>query len=62
MIVKARQSFQFLKQMNWFIRNNETLSKFRYWILLYQVTKNQPVKANFMLTLQATLIRHRILN
>lgn len=62
MIVKARQSFQFLKQMNWFIRNNEALSKFRYWILLYQVTKNQPVKANFMSTLQATLIRHRILN
>ena len=62
MIVKARQSFQFLKQINWFIRNNEALSKFRYWILLYRFTKNQPVKTNFMLTLQATLIRHRILN
>ena len=33
MVVEARQSFQFFKQMTWFLRNNGALSKYRSWIL-----------------------------
>ena len=60
MVVGARQSFQFLRQITWFLGNNRTLSKFRYRILhnlINQVIKNHSVKANFKLTTQATLTK-----
>ena len=33
MVVGARQSFQFFRQVIWFLGNYRTLSKFKYWIL-----------------------------
>ena len=33
MIVGARQSFQFFRQITWFLGNNRALSRFRYRIL-----------------------------
>ena len=33
MVVGARQSFKFFRQIAWFLGNNRTLSKFRYPIL-----------------------------
>ena len=64
MVVGARQSFQFFRQITWFLRNNRALSYFRYQILhnlisTMKLKKSQSVKANFKLTTQATL---RILN
>ena len=61
MVVGARQSFQFFRQITWFLGNNRALSKFRYRILynLIRITKllkNHSVKANFKLTTRATLI------
>ena len=32
-VVGARQSFQFFRQITWFLRNKSGLSKFTYWIL-----------------------------
>ena len=39
--VGARQSFQFFRQIAWFLGNNRALSKFRYRILynLISITK-----------------------
>ena len=53
MVVRARQSIQFSRQITWFLGNNRALSKFRYQIL--HNYKNQSVKANFKLTTRATL-------
>ena len=59
MVVEACQSFQFFRQTTWFLRNNRTLSKFRYRILhnkkILHYKKNQFVKASFELTTRATL-------
>ena len=33
MVVEARQSFQFFRQKIWFLGNNRSVLKFRYWIL-----------------------------
>ena len=33
MVVGARQSFQFFRQITWFLGNNRALSKFKYRIL-----------------------------
>ena len=33
MVVGARQIFQFLRQLTWFLVNNKVISKFRYEIL-----------------------------
>ena len=33
MVVGAHQSFQFFRQITWFLRNKRVLSKFNYWIL-----------------------------
>ena len=33
MIVGARQSFQFFRQITWFLGNKKALPKFKYWIL-----------------------------
>ena len=53
MVVGARQSFQFFRQMTLVLGNNRALSKFRYQILLnlISIIKNQSVKANFKLKL-----------
>ena len=32
-VVGARQSFQFFRQITWFLRNTRAFSKFKYWIL-----------------------------
>ena len=52
MVVGARQSFQILRQITWFLGNNRALSKFRYRILynlisIYQVTKKALRKSQF---------------
>ena len=33
MVVGARQSFQYFRQITWFLGNDRALSKFRYQIL-----------------------------
>ena len=58
--VGARQSFQFFRQIAWFLGNNRALSKLGYQILYNLIStiklqKNQSVKANFKLTTRATL-------
>ena len=60
MVVAARQSFQFFRQIAWFLGNIRTLSKFRYWILhnlisITKLLKSHSIEANFNLTTQATL-------
>ena len=49
-------------QITWFLRNERVLSEFRYRILHYffsiiKKLKNQSVRANFILTMQATSIK-----
>ena len=38
MVVAARQSFQFFRQMTWFLGNNRAWSKFKYRILNYLIS------------------------
>ena len=38
MVVTARQSFQFVRQNTWFLRNNRPLPKFLHGILHYVIT------------------------
>ena len=38
MVDGARQSFQFFRQITWFLGNNRALSKFRYQILRYLIS------------------------
>ena len=33
MVVGARQSFKFFRQITWFLGNKRSLHKFKYWIL-----------------------------
>ena len=59
-VVRARQGFQFFRQIAWFLESNRDLSKFRYRLLynLFSITKlwkNHSIKANFNLTTRATL-------
>ena len=55
------QSFQFFRQINWFIRSNRALSKLmsRFLKFLISITKKkkkiQSIKSNFILTMRATL-------
>ena len=35
MVVGARQSFQFFRQITWFLGMKRALFKFNYWILHY---------------------------
>ena len=35
MVVAARQSFRFFRQITWFLRNSRVLFKLRHWILDY---------------------------
>ena len=37
MVVRARQSFQFFREVTWFLGNKRALSKFKYWILYYLI-------------------------
>ena len=60
MVAGARQSFQFFRQITWFLGNNRALSKFRYRILynlisITKLEKNHSVGTNFKLTAQVTL-------
>ena len=57
MVVEARQSFQFFRQITWILGYNRALSEFRYRILynVISITKNHSVKANFKLITPATL-------
>ena len=66
-VVGARQSFQYFRQMAWFLRNNRAVRKFWYWILynlifvwlcmtcITKLCKNDSIKANFNLTMRGTL-------
>ena len=61
MVVGARQSFQFFRQVTWFLGNNRALSKCRYQILhnlisIIKLQKNQSVNTNFKLTTRAIFI------
>ena len=52
MVVGARQSFQFFRQITWFLGTNRALSKFRHRNLhnlstITKLLKNHSVKANF---------------
>ena len=55
------QSFQFFRQINWFIRSNRALSKLmsRFLKFLISITKLkkkiQSIKSKFILTMRATL-------
>ena len=61
MVVRARRSFQYFRQIICFLRNNGALSKFigyqifHYLISIIKSYRNQTTKANFTLTTQATL-------
>ena len=60
MVVGARQSLYFFKEITWFLRNKRALSKSKYWILhhlisIIKLQNNQPEKPNFILTTRATL-------
>ena len=62
MLVGARQSFQFFRQIIWFLGNNRAFTKVRYQILhnlisTIKLEKNQSLKANLKLTTRATLTR-----
>ena len=53
-VVGARQSFQFFRQITWFLGNNRALYKFRYRILhnsisIIKLQKNQSLEASFKL-------------
>ena len=52
-VIAASQSFQFFRQITWFLRSNRALSIFKYQY--YPIMKKQSVKTNFILTTQATL-------
>ena len=61
MVLRACQSFQFSRQITWFLRNNRAFSEFKQWILHYLISviklqNNQSVKCNFILTALAILM------
>ena len=65
MVVEARQSFQFFRQVTWFLANARALSKFKYQILYHVISiikleNNQSVKPNFMLTQGSTTEVRRV--
>ena len=60
MVVGTRVSFQYFRQITWFLGNTRALSNFKYWILHHSITiiklqNNWSIKPNFMLTTRATL-------
>ena len=40
-VVGARQSFQFFRQITWFLGKKRTLSKFKYWILHHFINQSK---------------------
>ena len=38
MVVRALETFQFFRQLTWFLENNKALPKFRYRILHYLIS------------------------
>ena len=48
MVVGARQSFQFFKQITWFLGNNRALPYFRYRIL-HKIFKKSVHKSQFQI-------------
>ena len=38
MAVGTRQSFQFFRQITWFLGNKRALFKFKYWILRHLIS------------------------
>ena len=60
MVVGARQSFQFFRQVTWFLGNKRASSKLKYWILhhlisIIKLQNNNSVKRNLILKTRATL-------
>ena len=60
MVIGARQSFQFFREITWFFGNKRALSILKYWILhhlinIIKLRNNQSVKPNFTLTTRANL-------
>ena len=56
MVVGVRQSFQFLRQMTWFLGRNNVLSKLRYWIQIFCIAyESQSVRANFYVNLKFSI-------
>ena len=55
MVVGACQKFQLFRQIAWLLRNNGTLSKFRYQTCISYLVLPDYEKANFKLTTRATL-------
>ena len=60
LVVEARQSFHFFRQITWLVENNIAWSKFRYRILHYLIAviklwKNQSTKAKFISIMWAVL-------
>ena len=60
LVVGARQSFQFFRQIPWFLGNNRALSQFKYWILhcfiSYQITKQLVCKTQFHINHTSNLL------
>ena len=56
LVVTARQSFQFFRQITWLLRNNKVWSRFRnrilYWSISIIKLEKKTVKANFILKLR----------
>ena len=64
-VVEVCQTLQFFRQIAWFLRNNRTLSKFKYWILhfligIIKLQINLSVKPNCILATRATLMKNFI--
>ena len=64
MVVGARQSFHFFRQIIWFLGNNRAFTKFRYQILhnlisIIKLEKNKSLKANLKLTTRVTLNKNK---
>ena len=65
-VVVAGKSFQFFSQSTWFLDNNGTLSKVLhgisgYLISIINLSRNQSLEPNFMLTTRATLTASKVL-
>ena len=46
MVVGARRSFQFFREMTWFLGNKRALSKFKYYILHHSKSGSHLPKKN----------------
>ena len=60
MVVGAHQSFQFFRQITWFLGKNKVLPKFKYLVLhhiisIIKLQNSHSVKPNFILTTRTIL-------